>query len=47
MLNNNFNLLDNEGAGDCLFATIRDGLSKVGKNISVKEMREILSKEAN
>lgn len=47
MSNNNFGLIDNEGAGDCLFATIRDGLLKIGKKLSVEEMREMLAKEAN
>lgn len=47
MHNNNYNIIDNEGGGDCLFATIRDGLEKVGKRISVKEMREMLANEAN
>lgn len=47
MQNNNYKFIDNEGAGDCLFATIRDGLSKVGKKVSVKDMRKILVDEAN
>ena len=46
MHNNNFKLIDNEGGGNCLFATIRDGLAKVGKNVSVEEMRDILASEA-
>jgi predicted NAD-dependent protein-ADP-ribosyltransferase YbiA (DUF1768 family) len=47
MNNNNFNFVDNEGGGDCLFAAIRDGLATVGRNVSVEEMRKILSDEAN
>lgn len=45
MKNNNYDIIDNEGSGDCLFATIRDGLKYVNRNVSVKEQREILSNE--
>ena len=47
MRNNNYSIIENEGGGDCLFASIRDGLKRVGINKSVDEMRMILSKEAN
>ena len=47
MRNNNYTIIENEGGGDCLFASIRDGLKRVGINKSVDEMRMILSKEAN
>lgn len=47
MKNKNFNFVDNEGGGDCLFAAIRDGLATVGRKVSVEEMRKILSDEAN
>jgi len=40
---NEYNIIDNEGGGDCLFASIRDGLRGVGKNISVQEMRNKLA----
>jgi len=40
---NEYNIIDNEGGGDCLFASIRDGLRGVGKNISVQEMRNKLT----
>lgn len=45
--NNNYSVKDNEGSGDCLFATIRDGLESTDKKISVKELREKLSQEVN
>lgn len=44
--NNNFDIVDNEGGGDCLFACIRDGLETIGKSMTVPEMRNRLSKEA-
>ena len=46
MTNNNYKLIDNEGGGDCLFAVIRDALEKIGKKISIKELRMRLSQEA-
>ena len=47
MSNNNYKLIDNEGGGDCLFAVIRDGLEKINKKVSVKELRMRLSQEAS
>jgi predicted NAD-dependent protein-ADP-ribosyltransferase YbiA (DUF1768 family) len=47
MRNNNYTIIENEGGGDCLFASIRDGLKRVGINKSVDEMRMILAKEAD
>lgn len=42
MKSKDYNIIDNEGGGDCLFAAIRDGLHGVGKKITVKEMRKKL-----
>lgn len=46
MKNKNYGIVENEGAGECLFAVIRDGLQTTGKNITVKEMRKILADNA-
>jgi len=46
MKNKNYGIVENEGAGDCLFAVIRDGLQTAGKDVSVKEMRKILADNA-
>lgn len=43
MKNNNYGIIDNEGAGDCLFAVIRDALQEIYKIVSVDELRKILS----
>jgi predicted NAD-dependent protein-ADP-ribosyltransferase YbiA (DUF1768 family) len=41
--NNKYDLLDNEKGGDCLFATIRDGLRHRNISITVPEIRKMLS----
>lgn len=43
MENNDYQMIDNEGHGDCLFAVIRDGLATAGVHKSVADMRNILS----
>ena len=46
MQNNFFSLTDNEGGGDCLFATIRDAFSSIAQQTSVQKLRKKLSDEA-
>ena len=44
--NNQFNIVDNEGGGDCLFATIRDGYKYAGKITTIDKLRKVLSENA-
>jgi len=46
MRNENYSIVDNESGGDCLFATIRDAYSGVGKTVSVADLRKIASDSA-
>lgn len=45
--NNNYKIVDNEGNGDCFFATIRDGLARVGKRYSIPQLRKMLSEDVS
>ena len=45
--NNHFDLIDNEGGGNCLFATMRDAFESIGKKTTVDKLRVLLSKEAD
>ena len=41
--NNKFKLKNNEGGGDCLFATIRDAFNSIGISVSVNQLRHKLA----
>jgi predicted NAD-dependent protein-ADP-ribosyltransferase YbiA (DUF1768 family) len=47
MKNNKYTIADNEGGGDCLFATLRDAFSSIAQQTSVHKLRKKLSAEAS
>ena len=44
---NDYNIIDNEGCGDCFFAMIRDALKGTDKERTVEEQREMLAKHVD
>lgn len=42
-----FKIIENEGGGDCFFASIRNAYQSIGKEVTVKDLRKLVADEAD
>ena len=47
MSNIHYGFQENEGSGDCFFATIRDAFKSIGKSTTVANLRQLVANEMN
>jgi len=47
MKNDNYNIQENDGSGDCIFIILRDAYAEIGKNTTVPKLRELLANEVD
>ena len=43
--NNNYKILENEGQGDCFFASLRDAFKEIGQKTTVEKLRTLLASQ--